>query len=112
MKIKDINSEELEDFIDCRTRKFFDRFKLSMDFMQNDPSTWEQNKIFQANLKIIDNLKSVNDTAERGIKLIEEYSEKKLTRDENERQHIIQVVAEHRKQHPDVKKSTLLKPYL
>ncbi|CAH0392358.1 unnamed protein product [Bemisia tabaci] len=63
----------------------------------------EQNKIFQANLKIIDNLKSVNDTAERGVKLVEEYSEKKLTRDEKERQHIIQVVAEHRKQYPDPK---------
>lgn len=109
VNIQEINSKELKDFVDCRTRKFFDRFKLSVDFLKLDPSTWQENEKYKENLEIVRKLKSVNDVAERGVKLIEEYNEK-LTKDEKERQRIIQIVADHRQQFPDVKKETLKKP--
>lgn len=56
------------------------------------------------------NLKITNDTAERGVKMIQDYS-KILTKDSKERQDILQVVEQHRDEIRDVKKSTLKKFY-
>jgi len=48
----------------------------------------------------------VNDVAERNVKLIEEYNTI-LTKDEDQKQYLLQVVNEYRKKYPDSKKSTL-----
>lgn len=47
----------------------------------------------------------VNDVAERNVKLIEEYNTI-LTKDD-QKQYLLQVVNEYRKQYPDSKKSIL-----
>lgn len=48
----------------------------------------------------------MNDAAEWGMKLIQEFNDI-LTKNEEEKQFILQIVADYRKQYPDVKKSTL-----
>ena len=45
---------------------------------------------------------------ELGVALIQEYNQI-LTKDEGQKQALLQVVSEHRKQFPDVKKSTVVK---
>jgi len=60
--------------------------------------------------KIINSLKIVNDTAERAVKLMEEYNST-LTLDEEQKQFILKCVQEHRKIYPDCKKSTLQQQY-
>ena len=54
------------------------------------------------------NLKSFfNDTTERGIKMISDYAQT-ITKDESQRQALLQVVQEHRKLHPGQSKSDFL----
>ena len=54
------------------------------------------------------NLKSFfNDTAERGIEMISDYAQT-ITKDESQRQALLQVVQEHRIQHPGQSKSNFL----
>ena len=48
-----------------------------------------------------------NDTAERGIKMISDYAQT-ITKDESQRQALLQVVQEHRKLHPGQSKSDFL----
>ena len=51
-------------------------------------------------------MKVVNDTAERGIALIQIYNES-LTRDEEQRQCLLRFVARHRKMYPTALKAVM-----
>jgi len=53
-------------------------------------------------------VKVVNDSAERGVALIEEYNSI-ITRKENQKQYLLQVVQDHRRKFPDCKKELLMK---
>ena len=59
-------------------------------------------------LKIVENLRVVNDTAERGVKLIQDFNIL-LTKNEEQKQFVLQAVDECRRLYPDVKKSPLSK---
>ena len=48
-----------------------------------------------------------NDNAKRGIKMISDYAQT-ITKDESQRQALLQVVQEHRKLHPGQSKSDFL----
>ncbi len=50
----------------------------------------------------------VNDVAERGVKLIQDYNNI-LTKDETEKQFVLQIVAGDRKKYPTATKSCLMK---
>jgi len=50
----------------------------------------------------------VNDVAERGVALIQEFNNI-ITTDEEQKQMLLQVVETHRKKFPDAKKSTMSK---
>lgn len=50
----------------------------------------------------MNSLKTVNDTAERAVKLIEEYNATKM--DEDQKQFILKCVQEHRQIYPNYKK--------
>jgi len=57
---------------------------------------------------VVRGLRVVNDTAERGVALLQEYNAL-LTKDEEQTQFVLQVVKEHRKLYPDSNKATLMK---
>ena len=61
---------------------------------------------FQRSSQIVRNLAVVNDHAERGVALIQEFNGS-LTKDEEQLQFLLQVVADHRKAFPDKRKRTL-----
>ena len=63
------------------------------------------NADFQAMAEFIRHLQVVNDPAERSVKLIEDFA-KKITKDENQRQFLLQVVEKNRKSKPVMKKNT------
>ena len=69
--VENFLTKGIENFILQKTRGFFDRFSIPMDFLQKDPIEWEDDNSFQIGLEIIKKLKVVNDTAERGVKLME-----------------------------------------
>jgi len=60
------------------------------------PGQWNDVETYQAAKCRIQHLRVVNDTAERGVKLFEEYNTL-LTKDEEEKQFLLQVVEANRK---------------
>lgn len=97
----------LSDFVSEKTNGFFSRFGLSSDFLKFDPSTWETAFDFEEGWSFCRDLSVVNDTAERGIKFIQDYN-RILTNDEEEMQLILQIVEAYRKKYPSFKKSVLM----
>ena len=83
-------------------------YSVGTEFLLNDPADWSENLSFQNALQMVSKLKTVNDTAERGIKLIEDYNSI-LTTNEEQKQFVLQVVSDYRKIFPDCKKETLKK---
>ena len=65
-----------------------------MDFLQKDPLEWEDDNSFQIGLEIIKKLKVINDTAERGVVKLMEDNNKILSRSEEGKQYILQIVSE------------------
>jgi len=99
---------EIEFFVSSETLDFFKIFNLDTEFLLNDPSTWKENSSYQRALQMVSKLRVVNDTAERGIKLIEDYNSV-LTTNEEQKQFVLQIVSDYRKIFPDCKKETLKK---
>lgn len=98
-------TKELSDFITAKTVQFFDRFKISRAFLTKDPSKWHDDEDFLNAKKKLNKLKVVNDTAERGVKLMQDYN-KNLTTKESEFQNLLQVVKEYTSKFPfNTKKS-------
>lgn len=79
---------------------------LPIDFLKMTVDTWIHNiECIQATTTL-KKRKVVNDVAERGIALITKYNAA-LTKNEEQKQHLLQVVAYHRKRFPDPKKALL-----
>lgn len=108
-EVDNILDKEIDYFVSSRTLNFFKRFEINTDFLNTDPDEWCKNQHYLRAKKIVKGLKVVNDTAERGVKLIQDYNSA-LTKDEEQRQCLLQVVSECRHLFPDSSKVTLSKP--
>lgn len=86
----------LADFANKRSLQLFDKLKINSIFLTTHPNEWNSNEHYISGKKITKNLKVVNDIAERGVKLFEEFN-KLLTNDEEEKQLLLQVVEANRK---------------
>lgn len=109
LKVRDLStfvSKKLSDFITTNSIKFFDRLNLSKSFLVIDPSKWHDHKDFKNAVEIVRKLKVVNDIAERGVKLMQDYN-KKLTTKELEYQKLLQVVKEYTKKYAFSSKKSL-----
>ncbi|KAL4104515.1 hypothetical protein QTP88_019810 [Uroleucon formosanum] len=109
-EIYDYANKDINDFISIQSSNFFNRFGIPMDFLDLDPKLWNENDQYKKSKELVNNINVVNDIAERGVKLIEDYN-KLLTKNEDQKQYLLQVVSEYRQQFPDCKKSTLSKNY-
>lgn len=94
-----LKPEEITDFIkrDLPTDLFtphslniFSWFNISSDFLQVDPLEWENNDNYKKARSVLISLKVVNDTAERDIKLMEEFNQK-ITKNEDQKQFLLKV---------------------
>ena len=56
--------------------KIFSRFNIPSAFLEVDPIEWNNNKEYLKARRVLASLKVVNDTAERYVKLMEEYNKK------------------------------------
>ena len=101
--IKDMS---LTNFVTTNTMNFCRCLDITTYFLQADPDMWNSRNDYKRALEIMRNLKVVNDTAERGVALIEEYNSL-LTNDEEQKQYLLQVVQDHRHRFSNAKKSTL-----
>src|SRR6218665_3693627 len=108
LQVSRIESKQLEDFVTENTLKFFEILELPRKFLtETDIEQWEENEHFQKVKHCAQSLRVVNDVAERGVKLIQDFNSS-ITRNEEQKQYLLQVVSEHRAQFPEAKKSVLL----
>ena len=111
-----INNEseplQLEDLVTERTKSFFDVLmekgkEKSEWFLKKPPIKWTDDSLFKTFCELSSRMTVVNDAAERGISLIEKYNDI-LTKDEEQKQFIIRLVANHRKNFPAPSKTMLM----
>ena len=102
------NNATLKDFVNSSSMFFFTALHISTNFLLNDASTWSQNQSFQEAQMVVAALNVVNDCAERGIALASSFNSS-ITKSEEEKQYLLQIVEKHHKTFPGAKKSTLLK---
>lgn len=81
--IENIGNKNLEDFVTSNTKRFFSITGLSSDFLKKKVEDWIRDKEYIQSKEIVKKFKVVNDTAERGVSLIQEYN-KILTLDEDQ----------------------------
>jgi len=83
------DKEILVSLLSQKSANIFQRFKIE-NFLHIHPSEWLNSSAYQKGKTIIDQLKIVNDSAERGVKLVEDYNNS-ITRDETQKQFLLQV---------------------
>lgn len=93
----DPETKGLHDFVTKSTRKFFTILKLRAEFLDHDPSEWLNDDTYGESLKIVQSVKVVNDAAERGVALIQEFNSS-ITRSEEQKQFLLQVIENHRRE--------------
>ena len=89
----------ISNFITPRSINLFDALSLPREFLTAAIDTWVERDDFKAACKTIRALKVVNDSAERAIKLATDFNEV-LTKNDEQRQLLYQVVEYHRNQLP------------
>lgn len=99
-----IQTKKLED---SNTLPFFKITGISSKFLEKDVEMWIEDEEYQAAKCTTRHMKVVNDIAERGVALMDEYN-KLLTNDEEQKQFLLLVVQKYRQRFPDRKKSTLI----
>ncbi|CAI9725568.1 XP_043252248.1uncharacterized protein LOC122397258 [Octopus vulgaris] len=92
--------EEMEDLINVTNG-------YTTDFLDKDPSTWKDDSGYKSGLEKLEKTVAVKDDAGRGIKLIHNYNNI-LTKDETEKQFVLQIVTKNCKSYPTATKSSLM----
>ena len=72
---------------------------IDTEFLSTDPASWEESPAYLNAQKRIKALQVVNDFAERGVAMVERYHSAH-TKDETQKQYLLQVVESHHKSHP------------
>ena len=96
----------LESFAVHKSIRFLKHLDINSDFLNADPEDWEENASFKEGLKKVKNLPVINDVAEQGVKLIEEFNGRHTTKEE-QLQFLLGVVSQQRKMFPTSSKSLL-----
>lgn len=99
---------EFSSFVTPGRKTFFTRFSISTDFLDKDPSTWKDDPGYKSGIEKLEKTVVVNDVAERGVKLIQDYNNI-LTKDETEKQFVLQIADGDRKKYQTPTKSSLRK---
>lgn len=106
--IKNLQTKEIDYFVNCNTLDFFKRFDINTRFLELDVQTWHENDDYLKGLEIAKKIKVVNDVAERVVQLTQEYINI-LAKDENQKQYLLQVIKEYKNEFPNATKECLTK---
>lgn len=103
---KSLGSKDLSDFASQKSITLFTQFQLSHEFFDFHSEEWPKQESYVAALKVFKDLKVVNDVAERGVALMEEFN-RRFTKSEDQMQYSLQVVQDHRMKFPNCSKTKL-----
>lgn len=109
-KLNVLFSEEMDYFISNESLDFFERFKIKKEFLELNPSCWDDDEDYIKSKNILSSLRVVNDVSERAVKLATDYNNK-LTTDEEQRQYLYRNVAHFKKTNTGSTKEKILKRY-
>ena len=98
----------LVDLVGCYSHLLFNILGVDYDWLSKDPKDWVEDSDYQKVEQFVRTVKTVNDCAERGVKLISEYATI-LTQDEKARNWLLQGVELNRRKFPDFNVKTLNK---
>jgi len=104
---RDISKKTLDHFIGPASHLFFRILHIDKAFMECDVHSWPEQISYPEAKKLVGALKVVNDAAERGIALATRFNSS-LTKREDEKQLLYQMVEIHRQRLPQATKSAAL----
>ncbi|KAJ8967264.1 hypothetical protein NQ314_002992, partial [Rhamnusium bicolor] len=67
---------ERDEFTSPKTKIFFSCFNIETSFLEKSPSEWDADEGYRRAKTIVEKIRVTNDTAERGVRLMEEYNDK------------------------------------
>ncbi|GBN70234.1 hypothetical protein AVEN_192351-2-1, partial [Araneus ventricosus] len=100
----------IEDFIPQKSLNLLKKLNIDISFLNISPNLRDRDDFYLKSQEIFQNLRVVNDTAERGVKLMQDFNGL-LTVDEQQKQFLLQSVEDHRKQYSECKKATLKRKF-
>lgn len=105
--ITNLHKKKLSDLIGYQSMNAVKCLQLNLDFMYNlEPRKWSDSEDYKIAKSFVDDIDVVNDAAERSLALMTIYNDT-LTRNENKKQLVLQVVEDNRKRIKGCKKQTL-----
>lgn len=102
-----VGERQLEDFVTTNTKHFFEILELPYTFLEKDAEKWDEEESYVNASDIVQGLRVVNDIAERGVRLMDEYN-RLITNDEEQKQYLLQVVKKFRSALPNKNKKTII----
>lgn len=75
---------QLTDFTTKRTAPLFKKHEINTSFLEHPPDSWKTQQAYLLCQERVQKLRVVNDTAERGVKLFEDFN-KHITNEESEK---------------------------
>ena len=90
----------------CVSRSFFQTVGVDDGFLALPVETWCDTPSYNAAAALVQNLSCVNDCAERGVALMQLFNES-ITKDEQQKQYLLQVVERHRKNFKNCNRESL-----
>lgn len=102
-----LHTKKVSDLIQCQSMNAINRLQLNISFMHDlAPEKWNDSAEYNAAKSFVDNIAVVNDVAERSLALMTVFNET-LTRKEDTKQLVLQVVQDNRKRIINCTKKTL-----
>ena len=98
---------EEQQFCTTNSKRLLQIFGLSDKVLSKDPDEWREDMAFQHALAAVTGLAVVNDRAEQGAAVIQDYNGR-LTKGEEQLQFLLQVVSHHTKKFPNCAKETII----
>ncbi|XP_050547554.1 uncharacterized protein LOC126909176 [Daktulosphaira vitifoliae] len=98
------------DILGNNSKNIFEKFNMSTDFLKDQPDKWKEHEGYIEGKRVVESIKVVNDTVEQGVKLMTDFNEK-FTKNEEQKQFVLQVVQDYRKKFPGCSKDTLKESY-
>ena len=93
-----LEKTELADFLGPNSWFLFNKLKISSEWLSKSITSWSEDSNYCVMEEFVRTVKTKNDTAERGVKLMTDYANI-LTKDEGMKQWILQAVDDNRKKY-------------
>ncbi|GBM92204.1 hypothetical protein AVEN_58225-1 [Araneus ventricosus] len=104
------SGKAIEDLISQKSLTLLKKLNIDISFLNISPDLWDRDDSYLNSQEIFQNFRVVNYTAERGVKLMQDFNGL-LTVDVEQKKFLLQCFEDHREQYTDCKKATLRRKF-